>query len=143
MSFCGLLVASGGLSAVAVLITNPSPSAEMLRTLSGFYKFIGGSNWHCLLCFEYSQASKKHPNLQPLVPFLTPLPFRGSFPPTDPRRVLLIGGQFTGNFCARELKKQFYATCVKASCFECFLNVEFEKCVSLFKYFTCLVVFFL
>ena len=28
------------------------------------------------------------------------------------RRVLLIGGQFTGNFCARELKKQFYVTVV-------------------------------
>ena len=28
------------------------------------------------------------------------------------RRVLLIGGQFAGNFCARELKKQFYVTVV-------------------------------
>ena len=29
--------------------------------------------------------------------------------PDTTRRVLLIGGQFTGNFCARELKKKFYA----------------------------------
>jgi len=29
-------------------------------------------------------------------------------------RCLLIGGQFTGNFCARELKKQFYVTVIDA-----------------------------
>ncbi|CAK9072932.1 unnamed protein product [Durusdinium trenchii] len=32
--------------------------------------------------------------------------------PGAKKKVLLIGGQFTGNFCARELKKQFYVTVV-------------------------------
>lgn len=41
-----------------------------------------------------------------------------SFAPCCPpflRRVLLIGGQFTGNFCARELKKKFYVAWLRPS----------------------------
>eukprot|EP00435_Cladocopium_sp_Y103_P014401 s2630_g3.t1 len=37
---------------------------------------------------------------------------RNMAPAGAKKRVLLIGGQFTGNFCARELKKQFYVTVV-------------------------------
>jgi len=34
--------------------------------------------------------------------------------PVNKPRVLLIGGQFTGNFCARDLKKHFHVTVVDA-----------------------------
>ena len=49
-----------------------------------------------------------------------------------------IGGQFTGNFCARELKKKFYVTVVDAKepfffVFECLLKTVSFSCLDIVK----------
>ncbi|CAK9021804.1 unnamed protein product [Durusdinium trenchii] len=57
-------------------------------------------------------GAKKMPSFQLVQAFEVYWATRKVWLKAPHRRVLLIGGQFTGNFCARELKKQFYVTVV-------------------------------